>query len=158
SPLKVNGAVVGEVDRRKYEADYLKREQERERRDRRREGDATPTVATPADAAGNPDGLLKQTRQPGVISSSDFLRLQLDDGRYAVVGRARLEYRDVLRIAYYPTNLFAAARRRPQQDQQNPRNQDREKEAASQAQVMRLMNKKSKVTLWIEPTSHQILK
>src|SRR5690349_15259482 len=31
SPLKVNGAAVGEGDRRKYEADFLKREQEREK-------------------------------------------------------------------------------------------------------------------------------
>ena len=36
SPLKVNGATVGEADRRKYEADYLKREQARERRFQRR--------------------------------------------------------------------------------------------------------------------------
>jgi hypothetical protein len=158
SPLKVNGAVVGELDRRKYEADYLKREQERERRYRRREGDATPTETTAADAPGNLDGLLKQTRQPGFISSSYFLRFKFDEGHYALVGRERLEDRDVLRIEYYPTNLFAPARRRPQEDQQIPRNQDREKQSASQAQVMRLMNKKSKVTLWIEPASHQILK
>ncbi len=37
SPLKVNGATVGEGDRRKYEADFLKREQEREKRFQRRE-------------------------------------------------------------------------------------------------------------------------
>ena len=87
SPLKVNGAVVGDVDRRKYEADYLKREQERERRYRRREGDPTPTETTPADAPGNIDGLLKQTRQPGFISSSYFLRFKFDEGHYALVGR-----------------------------------------------------------------------
>jgi hypothetical protein len=159
SPLKVNGAVVSDGDRRNYEADYLKREQERERRYRRREDGSTSSQTTPANAPNDIGGLLKQTRQPGFISSSYFLRFKFDEGHYALVGRERLEDRDVLRIEYYPTNLFAPARRRPQQDKQNSgRPQDREKEAASQAQMMRLMNKKSKVTLWIEPTSHQILK
>ena len=157
SPLKVNGATVSEADRRKYEADYLKREQERERRYRRREGSSSPEP-TPVDAPSDFDGLLKQTRQPGFISSSYFLRFKFDEGHYALVGRERLEDRDVLRIEYYPTNLFAPARRRPPQDQQATRNQDREKQSASEAQMLRLMNKKSKVTLWVEPTSHQILK
>src|SRR5262245_59751106 len=156
SPLKVNGVTVSEADRRKYEADYLKQEQERERRYRRRE-DAKPGEPVPVDAPSDFDGLLKQTRQPGFISSSYFLRFKFDEGHYALVGRERLEDRDVLRIEYYPTNLFALPRRRPQ-DQQANGNQDREKQAASQVQMMRLMNKKSKVTLWIEPTSHQILK
>src|SRR6266481_5922138 len=32
SPLKANGVTIGEADRRKYENDYLKRQQELERR------------------------------------------------------------------------------------------------------------------------------
>src|SRR5262249_20260322 len=35
SPLKANGVAVGEDERRKYEADYLKRQQEREKRAQR---------------------------------------------------------------------------------------------------------------------------
>src|ERR1043165_4539548 len=32
SPVKVNGVTIGEADRRKYEEDYLRRQQRRERR------------------------------------------------------------------------------------------------------------------------------
>src|SRR6185369_6509697 len=146
SPMKVNGAVVGEVDRRKYEADYLKREQERERRYRRREGDATPTATTPAAAPGNLDGLLKQTRQPGFISSSYFLRFKFDEGHYALVGRERLEDRDVLRIEYYPTRLFTEQRRREESTQRDDaRRRSQKPDTARDNQMMRLMNKTSKV-------------
>ena len=159
SPLKVNGATVGEGDRRKYEADFLKREQEREKRFQRRETGVAPSEPSSDDASKDLDGLLKQTRQPGFISSSYFLRFKFDEGHYALVGRERLEDRDVLRIEYYPTKLFTPDRRREQPDAQNSRRgQDQKKDAASDAQLLRLMNKKSKVTLWIEPTTHQILK
>ena len=159
SPLKVNGATVGEGDRRKYEADFLKREQEREKRFQRRERSLAPSEPSSDDASNDLDGLLKQTRQPGFISSSYFLRFKFDEGHYALVGRERLEDRDVLRIEYYPTKLFTPDRRRERPDAQNSRRgQDQKKDDASDAQLMRLMNKKSKVTLWIEPTSHQILK
>jgi hypothetical protein len=103
--------------------------------------------------------LLRQTRQPQFISSSYFLKFKFDEGRYALVGRERLEDRDVLRIEYYPTKLFTPDRRRERPDEQNGRRRrDQEKDDASDEQLMRLMNKKSKVTLWIEPNAHQILK
>src|SRR4029078_1686862 len=130
---------------------YLKRDQERERRYRRREGDATSTATTPADAPGNLDGLVKQTRQPGFISLSYFLRFKFDEGHYALVGRERLEDRDVLRIEYYPTKLFTEENRRAEQAERGAaRRGVPESDAAYGNQVMRLMNKTSKVTLWIE--------
>ena len=159
SPLKVNGVTVSEADRRKYEADFLRREQAREKRYQDRQRGAAEPVASSDDAPGDVDGLIKQTRQPQFISSSYFLRFKFDEGRYALVGRERLEDRDVLRIEYYPTNLFAPDRRRGrQEEQETDRRRDREKDAATEAQMRRLLNKKSKVTLWIDPTTHQILK
>jgi hypothetical protein len=159
SPLKVNGASVGEADRRKYEADFLKREQQREKRFQSRDGGSNAIELTSDDTPGDVDGLLRQTRRPGFISSSYFLRFRFDEGHYALVGRERLEDRDVLRIEYYPTKLFTADRRRPNQDDQNSqRRQNRGKDEAAETQMLQLLNKKSKVTLWIEPTSHQILK
>ena len=47
SPLKVNGATVGEADRRKYEADFLKREEAREKRSERRETRCQPPRPPP---------------------------------------------------------------------------------------------------------------
>jgi hypothetical protein len=159
SPLKVNGATVGEADRRKYEADFLKQEQAREKRAQSR-GLSSPAAAPSADDTPKDiDGLLKQTRQPQFISSSYFLRFRFDEGHYALVGRERLEDRDVLRIEYYPTKLFTPERRRDGRDGSNASSRrDRERDEASAQQLLQLMNKKSKVTLWIEPSSHQIMK
>ncbi len=152
SPLKVNGAAVGDADRRKYEADFLRREQARDKRFRDRQ---SGSVEPPAGSGASPtdvDSFIKQTRQPQFISSAYFLRFRFDEGRYALVGRERLEDREVLRIEYYPTRLFTDQGRRPRNGDGKPQDD------AYAQQLMRLMNKKSKVTLWIEPTSHQILK
>jgi len=158
SPLKVNGATVGESDRRKYEADFLKREEAREKRSESRDRGPAASSAPADDRLRDVDGLLRQTRQPQFISSAYFLRFKFDKGRYALVGRERLEGRDVLQIEYYPTRLFTPDRRRQRQDDADRRRRDQEKDDASDEQLMRLMNKKSKVTLWIEPNSHQIMK
>ena len=112
SPLKFNGVTIGEEDRRKYEEDYLRRVQ---RRDQRR-GDAAPSAPPVADETATDEapsdvaGLIRQSRQPQFISSSYFLRFRFDAGTYALVGRERLEDREVLRIEYYPTKLFSDRR------------------------------------------------
>lgn len=158
SPLKVDGVTVSEADRRKFEMDFLRKEQARETRARNREQGVSAPEPSSAPAPTDVDGLIRQTRQPQFITSAYFLRFKFDEGRYALVGRERLEDRDVLRIEYYPTRLFAPEERR-QQEQDRARSQrDRKTDADYDRQLMRLMNKKSKVTLWIEPASHQILK
>src|SRR5881394_3405353 len=105
SPVKANGAAVGEGDRRKFEDLYLQRM-------RRREGRAGPENAPPDssgvgaiarpdnndqgdDAPTSVDGLIRQTRQPQFVSSSYFLRFKFDEGRYALAGRETFEGRDV---------------------------------------------------------------
>src|SRR5215210_3096083 len=42
SPVSVNGVTIGEGDRRKFEADFLKRQQEREKRGQRGEVSISP--------------------------------------------------------------------------------------------------------------------
>jgi hypothetical protein len=167
SPVKINGVAIGEADRRKYEADYLRRVQ---RRDERR---ARDTETQPAEGPTDVAGLLRQSRQPEFISSAYLLRFKFDAGTYALVGRERLEDREVLRIEYYPTNLFSNRRdgrggqdgregREGQERQEGregqDRRNDRERRNREDAQFNRLMNKVALVTLWIEPTSHQIVK
>jgi hypothetical protein len=148
SPVTMNGVQIGEGDRRRYEADYLRRVQ---RRDQRGGGQAPGTAAPEADAAdgeapADVAGLIRQSRQPQFISSAYFLRFRFDEGTYALVGREQVEGRDVLRIEYYPTNLF---RQRRDRDGRTD-NVD--------AAIRQLMNKVALVTLWIEPASHQIVK
>src|SRR5215831_12807488 len=84
SPVKFNGVTVSEEDRRKFEADYLKRAQRMdERRGNRGQRPADPDIAEQPPAGGgrgdepapeNVESFLKQTRQPGFVSSSYFLR------------------------------------------------------------------------------------
>jgi hypothetical protein len=139
SPIKVNGASVGEADRQKYEADYLKRMQRREGRD----GDGDGGTL-------DESGVLSQARQPQFISSSYFLRFKFEPGHYALVGKETLDGRDVLRIEYYPQRLFTGTDRR--------RRTGSERDKAYDEEFRRLMNKVALVTLWVEPNAHQIVK
>jgi hypothetical protein len=157
SPLRVNGVDIADGDRRKYEADYLKRQKEREERQARQGGPAT-VVPSPDDATPETlsDGLLKQTRRPEFISSAYFLRFRFEEGKYALVGRETIDGRETLRIEYYPARLFRGT------DRRRSRNGTTEKENANarayDEAFRRLMNKIALVTLWVEPKAYQIVK
>jgi len=145
SPLKVNGVTIGESDRLKAENEFLERQRRRERRRAESQGQ---TVEPPSDV----EGLLRQTREPEFISSAYFLRFRFEEGKYALVGREKLDATDTLRIEYYPTNLFRGTDRR-----RNDRG-TKEEDRAYDAEFRRLMNKTALVTLWVEPEAHQIVK
>jgi hypothetical protein len=146
SPLRVNGVTIGEEDRRKAEAEWLKSEERREKRRaeraKRENAAAAPGTATPLTEEG-----VRQALEPGFVSAAYFLRFKFDPGHYALAGRERLEGRDVLKIEYYPSKLFSEGRTRPNKEL---RKRDDEIEAK--------MNKSALVTLWIDPDLHQILK
>jgi hypothetical protein len=175
SPTKVDGVAIAEAERRQAEDRYLRRARVREKRAKQQAaeggtdaaaGTADP-AAPPAAGTGEPaappaagadpglDALLQQTRQPEFIDSAYFLRFKFEQGKYAFVGRETLDGREVLRVEYYPTRLFTHEqddqRRRREQKRPN-RNEDVE------AAMERMMNKVSLVTLWIEPSAHQIVK
>ena len=141
SPVKVNGADVSDAERRKYEADYLKRMERREHRDA-----ATANDATPLDAGA----MLSQSRQPQFISSAYLLRFKFEQGKFAFVGRETIDGRDLLRIEYYPERLFTGTDRR--------RHGGSEQDRAYDEEFRRLMNKVALVTLWIEPDAKQIVR
>jgi len=150
SPLKFNGVTIGEADRRKFEADYLAQQQ---RRDRRGRGDAAADPDAAQTNVGDLDGLIKQTREPQFISSAYFLRFKFEEGKYALAGRETLDGREVLRIEYFPARMFGGTDRR-----RNNRKEPSADDKARDAEIQRLMNKVSLVTLWIEPKAHQIVK
>jgi hypothetical protein len=159
SPVKANGVIVNEDERRKYEADYLKRQQEREKRAQGgmvaitgsgvvvETGDDPAPVESPTAV----DGILKQSRQPGFISSAYFLRFKFEEGKYALVGKESVDGIDALRIEYFPTRLFTGSDRRRGREQ---RSDDKARDEA----FRRLMNKVALVTLWVEPKAHQVVK
>lgn len=170
SPVKANGVALSEADRRKAEAEWLKREANREeRRQRRAErekqglppelGDraivvsptginvdeGTPT--TPADLPSNVDDLLKQGGDPQFVSAAYFLKFRFEKGHYALAGREKVSDHDALKIEYYPeAGLFNDGRTRP-----NRKVRDKEQEIEAK------MNKVSLVTLWVDQKTHQIL-
>jgi hypothetical protein len=160
SPVNVNGVAIADPERRKSEAEYLKRQQARERRFAAGQAARTDAPDAGAEIAAEPhtpaggelDGLLKQNRQPEFISSAYFLRFRFEEGKYALVGRETLDGRQVLRIEYYPTRLFRGTDRR--RNREGASDRDRAYDAAFQ----RLMNKVALVTLWVEPDAHQIVK
>ena len=179
SPLKFNGVTIGEDERRKAEDEYLRRMQRRDARGRQ----AGPENADPSSTgigaidrpdnndagAGAPadvDSMIKQVRQPQFVSSAYFLRFKFDAGTYALVGREQFEGQQVLRVEYYPTKLYQGPER---QNGQGGRGQgarqgstgskeEQEKDKRQEEVLRRVMNKVALVTLWIEPTSHQIVK
>jgi hypothetical protein len=187
SPLKVNGATVGENDRRKYEDNYLRQQKARDRRARDRAAagatatttsSKAPPATTDADAVDSSDAdpgatqsqtpsdiesFIQQTRQPEFISSAYFLRFRFDEGRYALVGREKLDGRDVLKVEYYPQKLFRDEESERRRERQRARERERSGQSNPNAKrvddtVNRLMNQGSRITLWIEPTARQIIK
>ncbi len=152
SPVKFNGVDIPEAERRKYESDYLARQQRRERRGRG--ADATASAETAPADVNDVGTLITQTREPQFISSAYFLRFKFEEGKYALVGPETLDGHDVLRVEYYPERMFTGSDRRRSRDGSPPT----DKERARDAEFQRLMNKVALVTMWIEPNAHQILK
>lgn len=152
SPLRADGVEIGDAERRQAEDAYLRRQQRREaRRTFQRPAAPDPSSQTqgaredPA-ANGAIDDVITQSFEPQFIASANFLRFRFDPGQYALAGRERLLDRDVLRIEYYPTKLFAEGRLRPNR---RLREEDR--------RIRERMNKVSLVTLWVDPVLDQIL-
>lgn len=157
SPVRANGVMVPEADRLKYENDFIRRAQAREKRAQEAAAkDSTgPSPDAPADAPLTTDSVLSGIRQPGFIDSAYFLKFKFEAGRYGFVGRERLEGHEVLRIEYYPNRLFGH-----EQDDQDRRRREgrRDRNEDVEAAMERAMNKVSLVTLWVEPKAAQIVK
>ena len=164
SPLRADGVTLSEDQRRKAEAEWLRREKrrsERRRADVTRTSDETSTPTPGAEPAAKPasepeltapaqppnDATISATAvEPAFVSYAYFLRFKFEPSHYALVGRESLDGRQVLKIEYYPTALFTEGRTRP-----NRRARDRD------ADIEEKMNKVSMITLWVDRDRHQIL-
>ena len=172
SPVKSNGVTISEADRRKAEAEWLRREtRKEERRKRRAEREAkgeppekdggkgiaiTPTTIkvidgtqTPAntEAPSNVEDVLRQGIEPQFVSSAYFLKFRFESGHYALAGREKIDGHDALKIEYYPrAGLFNDGKAKPAKQVRDEDDEIEEK-----------MNKVSMVTLWVDPSTHQIL-
>jgi len=151
SPVRFDGVALSEGERRVYEDRWIERERRREERQSAPAGEPAKDKQ-PEASATDVDALLKLTREPQFVSAAYFLRFKFEPGRYALVGREPFDGRQVLRIEYYPARLFNDDDAKP--DDGRPHEQEED----TDARVERQMNKVALVTLWIEPTTHQIVK
>jgi hypothetical protein len=157
SPVDADGVTIGDAARAAAEQAFLEQERRRERRRTGRGGDGRDAP----DGPGNPDDpedipdVIRQTVEPEFVSAAYFLRFRFERGHYALVGREQLLGRDVLRIEYYPQNLFRTRRGRGRgaSGGDGPGRPTREEEA----RITEQMNDVSLVTLWVEPEARQIL-
>lgn len=157
SPVRFNGVTVSESDRRKYETEFLKREQDRDKR-RKNAGEAPADRGAAVEADEVPtdtQGLILQSREPQFISSAYFLKFKFEKGKYAFVGRETVDGRALYKVEYYPERLFSH-----EQDSRAKRREKGEKLKGDNydAAMEQMLNKVSVVTLWIEPEAHQIVK
>lgn len=145
SPRRFDGVDIGEADRREYEARWLRRRRDRldaQRREASREGgeDAGAGQAPEPEETGASD---VARLEPEFISDAYyFLEFEFEPGNYYLAGYETLADREVVKVEYYPTDLF---------DDADPDDSERGRRIAQG------FNKTSLVTLWIDPEVHQVV-
>ncbi len=128
SPVKANGATLGEDERRAYEADWLAKERKREEKARLKAAKNEGAPAAAADRAQAETGQAVEqavvgemrTIEPGsgqeavdmvggeprFISEAYFMKFPFEPGNYYLAGRETMDGRAVLKVEYYPSRLF----------------------------------------------------
>ncbi len=168
SPIRFDGVAIPEADRRRYEDNWLKQEKSREARRKRDEAkeaarpSADKTVAgrgsDTATGTGQDEaslqGFVDQRGEPRFISEAFFLKFKFEAGNYYLVGRERLDGRDVVRVEYYPTRLFGERAEQSKESKSPARKSD----ADIEQRIERDFNKVALVTLWIDPAEYQMVR
>ena len=121
SPVKANGASLSEADRRKYEADWLKKEQDREQRAREKAAKKDKAAKPGADSVeaevveelrsidpgSDKEVVALVGAEPRFISEAYFMKFPFEPGNYYLAGRETIDGRPVVKIEYYPSRLFS---------------------------------------------------
>jgi hypothetical protein len=145
SPRRFDGVDIGEAERRKYEARWLRRRERREaeRREESRREAEDAAAAGQAPEAPKTDLADEERLEPEFISDAGyFMEFAFEPGNYYLAGYETLGGREVVKIEYYPTDLF--------EDDSEP-GSERERRIAEQ------FAKTSLVTLWIDPEAHEVV-
>jgi len=126
SPVKANGAALGDADRRKYEAEWLKKEKDREQRAKEKAAakEKGAAGAEPEKASRAAESEFEQelraieigaekevsalvSTEPRFISEAYFMKFPFEPGNYYLAGRETLDGRAVVKVEYYPTRMFS---------------------------------------------------
>jgi hypothetical protein len=157
SPIQFNGVTIPEAERRKYEENWLKQEKTREARrakdDAKKAGEANSAHGAATGDEASLQDFVGQRGEPRFISEAFFLKFKFEAGNYYLAGRERLDGREVVRIEYYPQNLFGD-RREARADRRNRPSKDAEMDR----RIERDLNKVALVTLWIDPVEYQVVR
>ena len=138
SPVRFDGVTVGDDARKEYEDTWVRartqaaRAKGRQgRRQGRRQGQerTAPEPAATSDDPASPSGATP-IPTPRFVSEAYFMDFKFEPGNYYLAGREQLDGQQVLRIEYYPTQMFndddetrqegAEGPRREQQAQKKP--------------------------------------
>ena len=158
SPVRFDGVTVGDEPRRGYEARWIRRERERRERKAKNEREKGSVTIGPEGVQVDSGSAVVPT-EPRFVSEAYFMDFKFEPGNYYLAGREKLEGHDVLRIEYYPTDLF-----NDHDDEKTPReikkksSDGQRREDKLEQDIDRKMNKTALVTLWVDPAEHQIVK
>ncbi len=124
SPVKANGATLGEAERRKYESNWLADEKRREEKAKERakahaskKGSAQGSAKEAAEAEvveeirtiepGSDKEIVDMVGgEPRFISEAYFMKFPFEPGNYYLAGRETLDGRAVVKVEYYPSRMF----------------------------------------------------
>jgi hypothetical protein len=154
SPLRYEGVTVPDVERVRYEENWLQREKRRQ--ERKAKGEKEDAEVVVSGSGVDVSGATVPT-EPRFVSEAYFMDFKFEPGNYYLAGREQFEGQEVVKIEYYPTKLFGG-----KDDEKTPRElrrrrgQDRERQLENE--IERKMNQTSLVTLWVDPKIHQIVK
>jgi hypothetical protein len=187
SPVKANGASLGDADRRKYEADWLKKEQEREQRAKEKaakkdkgavEEEVVEELRT-IDPGSDNEVVAMVGTEPRFISEAYFMKFPFEPGNYYLAGRETIDGRPVVKIEYYPSRLFSddeerekkavsvtaggdvkvqSAGEKPAGRETPKRSAKRDKGDDLENEIEAALNKVTMVTMWIDPQEYQIVR
>lgn len=156
SPLRIDGVAVSDDARREAEARWDEDEARRAEKAAKRRDAAAPGAPADADAL--------RSGEPRFISEVQFLRFKFEPGHYYFVGRETVAGREVLRIEYYPTRLFADdfedGRRERDEARREAEAEGRQARevAADDERIEQALNKVTLVTLWVDPAVAQVVR
>ena len=170
SPLRVDGVSVGEDERDRYEARWIYREKARRERKAKNQKESKEISIGPDGIHADvlPNG--PTSIEPRFVSEAYFMDFKFEPGNYFLAGREKFEGQDVLKIEYYPTKLFGgkddektpgelkADAQSMEKGQGKKGEGKRDKERKLEQDIERKMNKTALVTLWVDPSNHQIVK
>jgi hypothetical protein len=157
SPVKFDGVTVDADAREKYEASWIRREKERQERAAKKEKPKGEISVGTGVGVQIETGATPIPTEPRFVSEAYFMDFKFEPGNYYLAGREQLEGHEVLRIEYYPTHLFDDDdKKTPKEMRKDSKAQQREDKL--EQDIDRKMNKTALVTLWVDPSEHQIVK